>query len=205
LGYLAGIKGPALLCPFDRRRNGTLLGEGAAVFCVENLGSARKRRAPVLAKVKAVSGYFDGNKIGRVNPSGEGLEKTVRQVLDASGMSTQDIGYISASANSSPELDRAEARVLKNIFGGSLKKMPVSAIKSMLGETISAAGSLQIASVIGAFSRGKIPPTINYLQEDPECQLDCVPNQARHREVKTALVLACGPGGYNSACVLEKP
>jgi len=204
LKYLAGIKGPALSCPYDQRRNGPLLGEGAAVFCLEEADRARERGRKIYARVKSAASFYDGYHAGKVNFSGEGLAKSIIQALDKAGVSLEQIDYISAGANSSSDLDKVEVKVLKDLFGKKLKKIPVSSVKSMIGETISAAGSFQIASCIGAMQRGLVPPTINYEKKDPECAIDCVPNKAQKKKVDLCLITSFGPGGYNSACVLEK-
>jgi len=204
LGYMAGLKGEALSCPFDKRRNGPVLGEAAAVFCLEKESEAHARKAKIFARIKSVASFFDASKMGRIAPTGEGLEKAITAALDKSGVSPEKIDYVSSCANSSQGFDRSEARVLRRIFGLRLNKLPVSSIKSMLGETFSASSALQVASCIGAMERGVIPPTINYKTKDPECDLDCVPNKARKKEIKLALVTSFGPGGYNSACILEK-
>lgn len=204
LGYMAGIKGLALSCPFDKRRNGPIPAEAAVVLCVESLSHAHTRKARAYAKIKSVASYFDAYRMGKINPHGEGLEKSIRMALEKSGINIKDIDYISSCANSSQDMDRIEIKVLKNIFGKHLKDIPISSIKSMLGETFSAASSLQVASVIGAMQQGVIPPTVNYEQPDSDCDIDCVPNYARRKDVHTALVTSFGPGGYNSACILEK-
>lgn len=204
LGYMAGINGPMISCPFDKRRNGPLLSEAAAVFSIERAETAQARQAEILAKVRSVACYFDGFKIARIHPDGEGLEKAIMKTLDEAGVAASDIDYISSCANSSLEVDKTEVKVLRKIFGDNLSRIPVSSIKSMLGETLSAASALQIASCIGAMKSGVIPPTINYKEKDPECDIDCVPNKAQKKDVKLALVVSFGPGGYNSACVLEK-
>jgi len=204
LGYMAGINGEMVSCPFDRRRNGPLLSEAAAVFSIEHADTAKMREAQILAKIKSVNCYFDGFKIAKIHPEGEGLEKAIVKALDEAGVAIGDIDYISSCANSSLEVDKTEVKVLQKIFGNSLSKIPVSSIKSMVGETLSASSALQIASCVGAMKNGIIPPTINYKEKDPECNIDCVPNKAQKKDVKLALVVSFGPGGYNSACVLEK-
>lgn len=204
LGYMAGLKGIALSCPFDKRRNGPLLGEAAAMLCVEEAKRAKQRGVPIFARVKSTANYFDAFKIGRIHPQGLGLEKVIRKALGEARVEPKDIDYIAGCANSSLELDRIEVAVLKRVFGKDLAKIPVSSIKSMIGETISASGVLQIVSVVGAMVKGLIPPTINYQEKDPECDIDCVPNRAQKKDVKFALVTSFGPGGYNSACILEK-
>lgn len=204
LGYMAGINGEMVSCPFDKRRNGPLLSEAAAVFSIEHTDIAKMRQAEILAKIRSVACYFDGFKIAKIDPEGEGLEKAIVKALDEAGVATGDIDYISSCANSSLEMDKTEVKVLQKIFGNSLSKIPVSSIKSMVGETLSASSALQIASCVGAMKNSIIPPTINYKEKDPECNIDCVPNKAQKKDVKLALVVSFGPGGYNSACVLEK-
>lgn len=204
LGYIAGIKGDNQSCPFDKRRNGPILGEAAVMFCVESLDAARTRDARIYATIKSVNSFFDAFQMGKIHPQGEGLEKAIRKAFEEAGVAPEDIDYISSCANSSKELDKIEIDVLKRIFGGSLDTIPVSSIKSMLGETFSCAGALQIVSCIGAMQSGVIPPTIHFQEKDPECDIDCVANKGRKKEVKRALVTSFGPGGYNSACILEK-
>ena len=204
LGYMAGINGKTISCPFDKRRNGPVLGEAATSFCVENEKTAQHRGNTIYARILGVTSYFDGFKIGKIHPEGKGLEIAVKQVLDNTGINPSEIDYISSCANSSSDLDKIEVQVLKRIFADKLKSIPISSIKSMLGETLSASAGLQIASVIGAMKTGIIPPTINYSEKDPECDIDCVPNTGRKKDIKTALITSFGPGGYNSACILEK-
>jgi 3-oxoacyl-[acyl-carrier-protein] synthase II len=204
LGYMAGLKGVLLSCPFDKRRNGPVLGEAAVMFCIEDMVQAKERGANILIKIKSIANFFDGFKIGKINPEGEGLEKAIRGALDEGGIATKNIDYISSCANSSQDLDGIEVKVLKRIFGKYLDKIPTSSIKSMVGETLSAAGNLQINSCEGAMLRGIVPPTINYRDKDSNCDIDCVPNKAQKKDVKLALVTSFGPGGYNSACILEK-
>jgi len=204
LGYMAGIKGPAISCPFDKRRNGPIPAEAAVVFAVETEENARKRNAPVYAKIKSVATFFEPFRMGKIHPEGIGLEKSIRQALEDAEMKSEDIDYISSCANSSAEMDRAEVAALKKIFGKRLKDIPVSSIKSMVGETFSASAAMQIASCIGIMQRGIIHPTINYKEPDINCDIDCVANVARKKQIHNTLVTSVGPGGYNSACILEK-
>lgn len=204
LGYMAGIKGVALSCPFDKRRNGPILGEAAGMCCVEEENNAKKRKAVIQARIAGIGSYFDSYKIGKIHPEGEGLEKAIKEALDNAKINPEDIDYISSCANSSQDLDRIEVRVLKKIFGNSIKKIPISSIKSMIGETFSPAGILQIIACSGAIQHGVIPPTINYEKSDENCDIDCIPNKAQKKDVKAALITSFGPGGYNSACVLTK-
>ncbi|HWR71554.1 MAG TPA: hypothetical protein VN604_00120, partial [Nitrospirota bacterium] len=113
-------------------------------------------------------------------------------------------GYICASANSTKGLDRMETRIIREVFGEHALKIPVSSIKSMLGESFSASGAFALAAAAGALRKGIIPPTINYSEPDPACDLDVVPNQARQRQVKTVLVTAADPYGQNTAVILGR-
>ncbi|MBU2102161.1 MAG: beta-ketoacyl-[acyl-carrier-protein] synthase family protein [Candidatus Omnitrophota bacterium] len=204
LGYMAGLTGPALSCPFDARRNGPVLGEAATVFCVEDAARARSRGVKIYARIKSVACHFDAFRMGKIHPQGLGIEKAIVKALRDARLRPADIDYISSCANSSKELDSIEVKVLRRVFGDNLKRIPVSSVKSMLGETFSAAGPLQIVSCLGAMHRGIIPPTINYQEKDALCDIDCVPNVSRKRDVRRALITSFGPGGYNSACVLER-
>jgi len=204
LGYMAGIKGEPISCPFDKRRNGPVLGEAAAVLCIEDEKRARDRNVPIFARIKSVACCYDAAKMGKIKPGGDGLEKAIRQVLDEAHVAPQDVDYISACANSAQDFDRIEAKVLQNVFGNHMSHIPVSSIKSMIGETFSPASTLQIISSIGAMNSGRIPPTINFSGNDSDCLIDCVPNAAREKKVNKALITSFGPGGHNSACLIEK-
>ncbi|MCP4653211.1 MAG: beta-ketoacyl-[acyl-carrier-protein] synthase family protein [Candidatus Omnitrophica bacterium] len=197
LGYMAGLKGIPLSCPFDKRRNGPILGEGSVSLCVESEETAKKRNASVLARIKGVSTYFDSSK------NSNGLKIAIERLFDKTGMGPNDIDYISSSANSS-YIDKKEVSALSNVFGKRLKNVPLSSIKSMFGETVSASSSLQIASCLGCMQTEMIPPTINYRDFDLDCDIDCVANKAQKKDVKTALVTSLGLGGYSAACILEK-
>jgi 3-oxoacyl-[acyl-carrier-protein] synthase II len=204
LGYLAGLKGVAVSCPYDRRRNGPLLGEAATMLVIEDQEEAMKNRRKPLARVKSVASYFDAHSIARIHSHGKGLEKAIRIALDKAKIVPEDIDYIAGCANSSVDLDRIEVSALKTVFERRLKNIPVGSIKSMTGETFSASGALQIIAAAGAIDRGILPPTINFEVKDDSCIVDCVPNRSRPMRIKHALITSFGPGGYNSACVLEK-
>ena len=204
LGYLSGIKGLNISCPFDARRNGPVPGEGAGVLCVESERSAKKRRSKACAKILSVESCFDPRGTAKVYPTGENIEKAIVNAIKEAGIRPGDIDYISSCANSTRDLDKVEVKVLKRVFGSGLSKIPVSSIKSMIGETFSASGALQIISCIGAIRHSVVPPTINYKMKDPQCDINCVPNKSIKKKVDVALVISSGPGGFNSACVLEK-
>lgn len=204
LGYMAGLKGEPICCPFDKRRNGPLLGEAAVVMVIETAENAKKRHAEAYCRILSIDSYFDAFRIGKIHPKVEGLSTTIKRNLRRADIGITDIDYVSSCANSSKDTDKMEARALKDIFGAKLNTIPVSSIKSMFGETMAASGGLQIASVIGAMEKNFLPPTINYSVADPEIDIDCVPNKSQKKTVKTALIDSFGPGGYNSSVILKK-
>jgi len=200
LGCLSGSDGTEqVCCPFDRRRNGVVLSEGASVLVLEDLAVARKRGADILAVVLGYGSAFDvaGRECG-------GLRSAVTAALADAECTTDEIDYISSCANSSLELDRLESRVIREIFGARSREIPVSSIKSMIGESFSASGSMSLTSAVGVLRDGIIPPTVNYHEKDAECDIDCVPNEAKRQSVQRVLVTTSDPYGQNSAVVLGK-
>src|SRR4030067_2601486 len=204
LGFFAGIKGEELSCPFDRRRNGIILSEGAAVIAIEDEEYARSRKANIYAEVKGLGNCFDAYKMGKYDPDASGLKESIKKAITNSGLGITDIDYISASANSVPEQDRLETKAIKDVFGRSAYNIPVSSIKSMIGEPFSAGGLLQIAASIGSIANGFIPPTINYKVKDNNCDLDYVVNKSRVARINNVLINNFGPGGSNASLVLSK-
>lgn len=205
LGYLSGAQGsPPLCCPFDARRNGIILSEGSAVLVLEDSQHASDRGAEILAVVKGYGNAFDPFPGRDFNQTGKGLQNAVAAALRDASLAPSDIDYIAAGANSTKRLDRLETTVIKEIFGKNAFNIPVSSVKSMVGESFSASGGLSLAAAVGAIKNGIIPPTVNYREEDPECDLDCVPNEARQKDIRNALILSSDPYGNNSAAVLGK-
>lgn len=206
LQFLSGSKEgePFVNCPFDRRRNGITFGEGAVLFAMEDLDHARARGARIWGEILSFGYSFDPFRLNRFNPRGPGVEEAIKEALDESGLDISDIDYICANANSTPVADRVETMIIKKIFGSRAKKIPVSAIKSMIGETYSVSGAMGVAAALGAINEGFVPPTINYQEPDPDCDLDYVPNTAREHKVKHALVVNFSPSGSNTMMVLRK-
>src|SRR3990167_815759 len=178
VGYLSGADGAEpISCPFDKRRNGVILSEGAAVLVMEDKEHAVKRGVHILAQVVGCGNAFDPfNKRG-YNPQGIGLKNAITLALKDASLSPKDIGYICSCANSTKELDRMETQVIKDIFGENAYNIPVSSIKSMLGESFSASGALSLVAAVGVLENGLIPPTVNYKEKDPDCNLDYIPNK----------------------------
>ncbi|MEW6586337.1 MAG: beta-ketoacyl-[acyl-carrier-protein] synthase family protein [Nitrospirota bacterium] len=204
LGCLSGADGsePAC-CPFDARRNGTILSEGAAVLVLEDEEYALNRGASIMAKVRGYGNSFDPTASMDFSHDGHGLKEAITRALKNESPGSDRVDYISSCANSTRGLDRMETAVIKDVFGGSAYDIPMSSIKSMIGETFSASASFSLAAVVGSLKEGIIPPTINYAEKDPACDLDCVANVGRQRTVKSALVIAADPYGHNAAIVLS--
>ncbi|MFA5361873.1 MAG: beta-ketoacyl-[acyl-carrier-protein] synthase family protein [Candidatus Omnitrophota bacterium] len=204
LDFLAGIKGEEVSCPFDKRRNGIILGEGAGVVVIEDEEYAKARGAKMYAEVKGIGNLFDPFRSGKYNPRADGLKRSIVEALKSSGVGTDEIDYICASANSVEQQDRLETMIIKEVLGENAQSTPVSSIKSMIGEAMSASGVLQIIASVGALEEYFIPPTINYKEPDPACDLDYVVNEARIKRLGNILINNFGPGGNNAACVLSR-
>jgi len=203
LGYLSGMSGAGPVSrPFDAGRDGFVLSEGSAVLVVENEEHARSRGAEILAVILGCGNAFDPEADSTFERAGRGLKTAIAQALEEAHVRPEDVGYVCSCANGTPGLDRMEARVLKEVFGEEIMRVPVSSIKSMIGETFSASGALAAAAAVGAIRQGFIPPTVSHLLADPLCALDVVPNTARSQTVKTVLVTAADPYGQNSALVV---
>jgi 3-oxoacyl-[acyl-carrier-protein] synthase II len=203
LGYLSGMSSaePASR-PFDAVRDGFVLSEGAAVLVLEDEQHALNRGAEILAAVLGAGNAFDPGSDSSFDHAGNGLKTAIERALDDAKCRPEDIEYVCACANGTQGLDRMETRVLKEVLGGHALSVPVSAIKSMTGESFSASGALALSAAVGAIRKGFIPPTVNHRQTDPLCALDIVPNAARAQAVKMVLVTAADPYGQNSALVV---
>ncbi|MCK4816972.1 beta-ketoacyl-[acyl-carrier-protein] synthase family protein, partial [bacterium] len=204
LGFLAGLKGQEIMCPFDSRHNGIILGEGSAVLLLEEEEYAKKRGANIYAEVLSVESFFDTYRSAKYDPKAGGLKESMTKSFEKACLNEEDIDYICAAANSVPQQDRLETLAIKEVFNIYAGAIPVSSIKSMIGESVSASGCFQIAASVGALTEGFIPPTINYKEPDAECDLDCVPNISRKQDVKNVLINNFGPGGNNSTAIIAK-
>jgi 3-oxoacyl-[acyl-carrier-protein] synthase II len=203
LGHLSGMSGAEPVSrPFDAGRDGFVLSEGASVLVVEGEEHAHSRGADILAVILGRGNAFDPEADSTFERAGRGLKMAITQALEEARVLPKDVGYVCSCANGTPGLDRMEARVLKEVFGEETRRIPVSSVKSMIGETFSASGALAVSAAVGAIRRGFIPPTVNHRQTDPLCALDVVSNEARSQAVKTVLVTAADPYGQNSALVV---
>jgi 3-oxoacyl-[acyl-carrier-protein] synthase II len=205
LGCLSGSRdSDPISCPFDARRNGTVLSEGAAILVLEEEEHALKRGADILAKISGHGNSFDPSADKNFSHEGKGLRRAISLALKDASLLPEDIYHVSSCANSTRGLDRMETKVLKDIFGEHAFRISVSSIKSMLGESFSASGALSLAGAVGVIRRGIIPPTVNYREKDAECDLDYVPNEPRREQVNNILVTSVDPYGQNSAITLGK-
>jgi 3-oxoacyl-[acyl-carrier-protein] synthase II len=204
-GFLSGLDGSEpRSCPFDARRNGVVLAEGAAFLILESEDHAMGRGANIMAEVMGCGNSFDSAGGRELKHSGKGLRNAVTLALKEASTGPDDIDYICSSANSTKGLDRMETEVIKEIFGNRAYNVPVSSIKSIVGESFSASGALSLSAAICTIEKGVIPPTMNYREKDPACDLDFVPNNSREREVRAALVMSSDPFGNNATVVLGR-
>jgi beta-ketoacyl-acyl-carrier-protein synthase II len=187
--------------PFDATRAGFVMGEGACVLCLEELERARARGARIYAEVLAYGTSNDAHHMAQPDPESVGVAEMMRAALRRAGIEPERVGYINAHGTSTPLGDLAETKAIKQVFGEHAYRLAVSSTKSTLGHLFGAAGAVEAMMCALALSEGILPPTINYENPDPECDLDYVPNEARRAEIEVALSNAMGLGGHN-ACVL---
>ncbi|WP_018084862.1 beta-ketoacyl-ACP synthase II [Desulfurispora thermophila] len=190
--------------PFDAGRDGFVIGEGAAVLVLETLEHARRRGARIYAEVAGYGSTCDAYHITAPEPTGRGAAAAMRLALQDAGVTPEAVDYINAHGTSTPLGDKLETVAIKQVFGAHAYRLAVSSTKSMLGHLLGAAGAVEAVASILAIERGIIPPTINYEEPDPECDLDYVPNRARERQVQVALSNSFGFGGHNATLVFKK-
>ncbi len=188
--------------PFDRRRSGFVMSEGAGFVVLESLAHAEGRGAKVLGEVLGYGDSADAFRITDMHPEGDGAVHAIRRALDDAGLEAGDVEYVNAHGTSTPINDPTETLALKRVFGDRAKEVPVSSNKSMLGHTIGAAGAIEAILTLRGIAEGVLLPTINYEVPDPKCDLDYVPNEARRREHRTAISNSFGFGGQNACLAL---
>ena len=190
--------------PFDRKRNGFVLAEGAGAVVLEALDHARARDAKVLGEVLGYGDSADAYRITDASPDGEGARLAMQGALDDAGIGAAEVEYVNAHATSTVQGDIAEARAIHRLLGQRARLVPVSANKSMLGHAIGAAGAIECVLTLIGMERSVILPTINYEAPDPRCGLDVVPNQARHQSHRVSLSNSFGFGGQNACLCLGR-
>jgi 3-oxoacyl-[acyl-carrier-protein] synthase II len=188
--------------PFDRRRNGFVIGEGAGVLVLESLASARARGRPILGEILGYGDSADGYRITDLHPRGDGAVQAMEAALRDAGLGPEAVGYVNAHGTSTPTNDPVETLACKRVFGERAYEVPISSNKSMIGHTIGAAGAIEAILTLRGMQLGVMLPTINQEAPDPRCDLDVVPNEARHQAYDVALSNSFGFGGQNACLCL---
>ncbi len=183
--------------PFDRLRDGFVLGEGAGMVVLEDLEFAQRRGAPIFGEVLGYGSTADAYRITDIHPEGRGAIGCMRMAIRDAGLNPEDVHYVNAHGTSTAVNDRVETRACKEVFGAHAPQVPVSSTKSMMGHLIAAAGATEMIVCLLAIRDQVLPPTINYQNPDPDCDLDYVPNQARPSRCDVALNNSFGFGGQN--------
>ncbi|MCL0028217.1 beta-ketoacyl-ACP synthase II [Peptococcaceae bacterium] len=190
--------------PFDAKRDGFVMGEGAGILVLETLEHAKARGAKIYAEIVGYGVTCDAYHITAPDPEGLGAAKAMKKAMDEAGLTPEDISYINAHGTSTPLNDKLETLAIKKVFGKRAYDILISSIKSMIGHLLGAAGGVEaVASVLTVF-HGIIPPTINYENPDPECDLDYVPNKARESQINAVLSNNLGFGGHNVTIAFKK-
>ncbi|MCM8778605.1 MAG: beta-ketoacyl-ACP synthase II [Candidatus Omnitrophica bacterium] len=190
--------------PFDAKREGFVMGEGAGIVVLEELEHARRRNTKIYAEVVGYGLSNDAYHITAPDPDGQGAARAMAMAIADAGISPRDIDYINAHGTSTQLNDKVETLAIKIVFGDYAKKIPISSTKSMIGHLLGAAGAVEFIATVLTIRYGVIHPTINYEFPDPECDLDYVPNIARQKKVKIALSNSLGFGGHNATLIVKE-
>lgn len=190
--------------PFDAKRDGFVMGEGAGTLFIETLEGAKARGANILAEIVGFGASADAHHMTAPAPEGLGAQYAMRAAMKEAGISPEQIGYINAHGTSTPLNDKNETLAIKHVFGDYAYKIPVSSTKSMHGHLLGAAGAVEAAVCVLALRRQEVPPTINYENPDPDCDLDYVPNTPRKHDFEYAMTNSFGFGGQNAVVILKR-
>jgi minimal PKS ketosynthase (KS/KS alpha) len=191
--------------PFDRDRDGFVMGEGCAILVLEEFGAARARGAHIYCEVVGYGTRGNAYHMTGLRPEAFAMSEAILDAMRQAGVKPEDIDYINAHGSGTKQNDRHETNAYKKTLGEQAYKIPISSIKSMIGHSRGAIGAIEMAACALAIDRGVVPPTANWENRDPECDLDYTPNEARRRTVHTALSTASGFGGFQSAMILSLP
>lgn len=190
--------------PFDKNRDGFVLGEGAGMLILEELDHAKARGADIYGELVGYGSTADAYRITDIHPEGRGAVACINMALNDAEVNPDQIGYVNAHGTSTAVNDRVETMAVKKSFGDLAKDTPVSSIKSMMGHLIAAAGSIEAITCLLAIRDGVLPPTINYETPDPDCDLDYIPNEAREKKLTHALSNSFGFGGQNISLIFSE-
>lgn len=190
--------------PFDKQRDGFVMSEGSGIALLEEYEHAKKRGADIYAEVIGFGMSCDAYHMTAPDPEGRGAVRCMEQALKDARINPEEVNYINAHGTSTQLNDIMETKAIKQVFGNSAKKIPVSSTKSTTGHLLGAAGGVELAACALSIKNGIIPPTINYEYPDPDCDLDYVPNEARKQDVKVALSNSLGFGGHNATLIIRK-
>jgi 3-oxoacyl-[acyl-carrier-protein] synthase II len=190
--------------PFDRNRDGLVMGEGAAVLVLETETHARARGANILAELAGYGATSDAFHVTAPHENGEGGSAAMRMALASARASVDDLGYINAHGTGTPLNDQSETRAIKAALGNKAYEIPISSTKSMTGHMMGATGALEAIFCVQAVREGILPPTIHYETPDPECDLDYIPNEAREKKIDLAISNAFGFGGHNAVLAIRR-
>ena len=190
--------------PFDAERDGFVIGEGAGIVILEEYEHAVKRGAKIYAELIGYGSTGDAHHITAPAPEGEGAARSMMQAIEEGGISPDKIDYINAHGTSTPYNDQFETMAAKTVFGDHAYKLAISSTKSMTGHLLGAAGGLEAIFTVKALQEGILPPTMNYVNADPECDLDVVPNEARKANIEYAMSNSLGFGGHNATLIFKK-
>jgi len=190
--------------PFDKDRDGFVMGEGSGIILLEEYEQAKARGADIYAEVIGYGMSCDAHHMTAPHPEGDGAIRCMKASLDDAGINPGEVDYINAHGTSTQLNDAVETKAIKDVFGEHARKLAISSTKSMTGHLLGAAGGIELAACALAIKNGIIPPTINYETPDPACDLDYVPNEARKQEVNVALSNSLGFGGHNATILIKK-
>jgi len=190
--------------PFDRERDGFVIGEGAGMLVFEELEHARRRKAPIYAEALGFGSTDDAFHITAPAEDGDGAARAMEEALRDGGIAPEKIDYVNAHGTSTPLNDKMETGAVKRVFGAHAKRLAISSTKSMIGHLLGAAAAVELVACVLSVEKGAVHPTINYENPDPECDLDVVPNEAREMKVRYVISNSLGFGGHN-VCLLVGP
>ncbi len=190
--------------PFDKDRDGFVMGEGAGILVIETEEHAKARGATILAELAGYGATDDAHHITQPAPGGAGAIRAMRRCIEDAGLNPEDVDYINAHGTSTPFNDKTETAAIKEVFGDHAANLKISSTKSMTGHLLGASGGIEAVAAVLAIQKGMVPPTINYTTEDPECDLNYVPNSAVKHDVNVIISNTFGFGGHNGVICIRK-